>query len=1124
MSMFIDCVQTGASKYTHKTRDEDDRQWEMKTWRCDLTALSQLYNLYFIACNDRILVYQPGFPDQSLSQKPLLVLCPPVSSPDIGYAVDPQDPHSINRLLVEYLGNDEILLLTCDDGDVVGYRVAEIQRALDKLAWPCTNDELDFAQSPVLPFLHRNVGKSAWGLAVHRQARIIAISANTFQVTILAFALVDREGGTNLDSLDSLASTDDADAADFPLPRKKDNFFTLRGTHNIPAVCFNNTDQDPTGRWLVGTCITEEIFLWDLHAFSSQEHRTFQDEDSSDNLGMAADHMSIDQGTILSDSSEESASKDDDDDDNVEMSEEHDSGDDTDLEVYDGDLSPPMATDIWYPSPIESLLEQTMPASSSPGALFADNIFGTTNKPYCQIRTDSGFQCNNFKQPCVFITKDDIFFLQHPMKSIEDHCFDPIITMHSPLRPGCATSNNPHSSVYLDRQCFSTQVPELGIFIIGSPVGRVAVFALTKSRASGNFSFQLEYVLPFNKHDENEIWREPPVERRPRNPTLSYTQRLEQKIERLEAALAEANGQKQQGQPRESPETVQEDGQNEEKLPLNGSISLFQLPGAVRAMTLEKAQADRDMAANKENLEPFRWLLDSHFCWIQPLFNFVYRPAFTRDMKNGGPYFSQALLNTILSHSIRWCKGEPGMDQLLAPFDNGAAFSKDALRYLFEDVQQGNGCKVPTVQALLLMSAQECGRGNRTQAWLYSGMAFRLIDDMGICIDVKRHADAASFSAEDIEIRNRLFWSCYFWDKLISLYFGRSPLIQYSDISPPRVLMDDTAELETWVPHGTLSHYPPKPAHSISCFIQMCGLAEILNQIFIHLYSTTPNLPVAHMKQCALTQGAKLRDWWRHLPEHLKINLGDPALECPPSHIVTLNCLYHTINILLHRTRLKLDRCTRPASSPADQNPLIQCISSATSIVALFELYNRTFGESHVVLALAYSLYTATSIFLLQVQAVGHVGPATLERLTLCVATLQRLEKTSPVLGTSIRSISRELETLGIVPVPVPVPMNPNTPPHAQHCISPHPHPHPQTTLPPPEAQYHHHTPILSTASYLSAPFDDTLLLDYSYLSGAADGSMSHHYHVLDMPPEMYEAFSQVEPLSVIMDPGFNLS
>lgn len=32
----------------------------------------------------------------------------------------------------------------------------------------------------------------------------------------------------------------------------------------------------------------------------------------------------------------------------------------------------------------------------------------------------------------------------------------------------------------------------------------------------------------------------------------------------------------------------------------------------------------------KLDQEPFQYLLDSHWCWIQPLFNFVYRPAFTR--------------------------------------------------------------------------------------------------------------------------------------------------------------------------------------------------------------------------------------------------------------------------------------------------------------------------------------------------------------------------------------------------------------------------------------------------------------------------------------------------------------
>lgn len=54
-----------------------------------------------------------------------------------------------------------------------------------------------------------------------------------------------------------------------------------------------------------------------------------------------------------------------------------------------------------------------------------------------------------------------------------------------------------------------------------------------------------------------------------------------------------------------------------------------------------------------------------------------------------------------------------------------------------------------------------------------------------------------------------------------------------------------------------------------------------------------------------------------------------------------------------------------------------------------------------------------------------------------------------------------------------------------------------------------------------SLQYDEPVLLDNFYLNGQADGSMS--YNLLDMPPEMYDAFSQIEPLSVIMDPGFDL-
>lgn len=231
----------------------------MKAWRCDLTALSQSHNLYFVACCDTILVYQPEFPDQRLSE-PKLVLQPPVSAPDLEPYIDPEDPHSITRLLVDYLGNDEILLATCDDGDVIGYRVGEIQRVLD-LAQQTSDEgeEPDFA-AHVRVFLHRNVGLSAWGLAIHREARIIAISANTHEITVLAFALaaggdVPPEGSF----LDTIMGSD------FPSPRRRNHIFTLKAGQNIPSVSFNNSEEDSGGRWLFATCITGETTLWDLH-------------------------------------------------------------------------------------------------------------------------------------------------------------------------------------------------------------------------------------------------------------------------------------------------------------------------------------------------------------------------------------------------------------------------------------------------------------------------------------------------------------------------------------------------------------------------------------------------------------------------------------------------------------------------------------------------------------------------------------------------------------------------------------------------------------------------------------------------------------------------------------------
>lgn len=155
-------------------------------------------------------------------------------------------------------------------------------------------------------------------------------------------------------------------------------------------------------------------------------------------------------------------------------------------------------------------------------------------------------------------------------------------------------------------------------------------------------------------------------------------------------------------------------------------------------------------------------------------------------MEVSGPYYSHALLNTMLSHSIRWCR-KSQISHLLVPYEDGEVFSRQARTLLFDELRTGQS-SIPTVQTLLLLSAQECSYGNRTQAWLYSGMAFRLIEDLGICIDGQKYAGSARLSDEDIEIRRRLFWSCYFWDKMISLYLGRSPTLQHSSVNPPQIM------------------------------------------------------------------------------------------------------------------------------------------------------------------------------------------------------------------------------------------------------------------------------------------------------------------------------------------------
>lgn len=193
-----------------------------------------------------------------------------------GY-IDRSRPHTINAIIVDDLGRDEVLLLATDSGNVCGYHVEAIYSAIIRCAKSGYNRPFNGAE--VSPFFVENVGMSAWGLATHKFARLIAVSANTGQIMVYAFALVDpavdsddvfqSSNGLNLTSDQTWVSIDSRKQLRelqklMPRNHRSRNLrLTYRGHFdNIPCVSFANFDLDASGTWMVSTDISNRVIVW----------------------------------------------------------------------------------------------------------------------------------------------------------------------------------------------------------------------------------------------------------------------------------------------------------------------------------------------------------------------------------------------------------------------------------------------------------------------------------------------------------------------------------------------------------------------------------------------------------------------------------------------------------------------------------------------------------------------------------------------------------------------------------------------------------------------------------------------------------------------------------------------
>jgi Fungal specific transcription factor domain len=451
-------------------------------------------------------------------------------------------------------------------------------------------------------------------------------------------------------------------------------------------------------------------------------------------------------------------------------------------------------------------------------------------------------------------------------------------------------------------------------------------------------------------------------------------------------------------------------------------------------------------------------LLKYHWCWIHPLFLFVYRPAFTRGMAmvNANspdapdpPYFSETLLKVIHAHCARFLNHSVHQHQyqILPNQQSPVPVTLSASQFMEKMTHEARvslgletlkPSSIPAIQALLQQSAREIVFARSSQGWLYAGMAFRMAFDIGIHLPSdKLQLFVKSLSAEDIEIRKRLFWSCYTWDKIVSLYLGRMPGFTPSTEDVPLSFMDDYSDKDLWAPYygetpdpatAVAANYPPCPGYVVSCFRHLCKLCVILNDLMQDIYSSSAaarrNMEDTDRHTTADAKAANeapfikisrdLRDWWISLPSHLRIPPDQMPQLAPPVHIMSLNLTYHTTLILLHRPVIL---GTKDLAQAAAQRSYQVSIDATAAIHDLLMLQANTFGLSHVSYLNAYSAYIAATIAVLRFErehkpGEDHTITTQTTGLNFLLEVLRRTAMSMPALDRSVAIIRKRMKAV----------------------------------------------------------------------------------------------------------------
>lgn len=239
-------------------------------------------------------------------------------------------------------------------------------------------------------------------------------------------------------------------------------------------------------------------------------------------------------------------------------------------------------------------------------------------------------------------------------------------------------------------------------------------------------------------------------------------------------------------------------------------------------------------------------LINMYFDWHYTYFATLSKSLFYRDFLRGKPasqpkttsYCSSLLVNAMLAlgchfTSIPAAFADPGDSRI-----KGDHFFAEAKRLIIENDEYEKP-RLTTVQALALMSVREAGCGREAKGWVYSGMSFRMAQDIGLNLDIGGiSSDKDSLNEQEIDARRITFWGCFLFDKCWSNYLGRLPQLPKNSYNVPKYDVFPDEDAESWCPYtdNGFDESLKQPSRTRAVGLQLSKLCEISSDLLLFFY------------------------------------------------------------------------------------------------------------------------------------------------------------------------------------------------------------------------------------------------------------------------------------------------